>query len=143
MIPDALTKNTPVTAPSLHIFYDGGCKVCAWEVGKYLALDTRKSLGVIDINAPDFRAEPYGLDPVAVRKYFHVLTTDNRVISGVDAFIEIWKALDRPFSRRAARLARFAPVHAVLRAGYSLFVLVRPYLPRNAVNCDDGTCNLR
>jgi predicted DCC family thiol-disulfide oxidoreductase YuxK len=134
---------TPTTSTKLSIFYDGGCKVCAWEVGKYLALDTRSSLAVIDINAPGFRAEDYGLDRNSVRKYFHVLTPDNRVIAGVDAFIEIWSALDRPGSRRAASLARLAPFHLALELGYSVFVRVRPYLPRNPVACDDGSCEIR
>jgi predicted DCC family thiol-disulfide oxidoreductase YuxK len=127
----------------LKIFYDGGCKVCSWEVKKYLAMDSRKVLGTIDINSPSFRAEDFGLDRNEVRKYFHVLTPKNRVISGVDAFIEIWKALDRPISRNAAKLAKFPPVHAALRLGYSVFVVVRPYLPRNAVECDDGSCEIK
>ncbi len=126
----------------LKIFYDGGCKVCAWEVKKYLAQDTRGVLGTIDINTPEFRAEKYGLDRTSVKKYFHVLTPDNRVIAGVDAFIEIWETLDLPISRKAARIARLTPFHAALRLGYSAFVIVRPYLPRNAIDCDDGSCKI-
>lgn len=124
----------------LKIFYDGGCKVCAWEVQKYLKLDHQRKLGVIDIDAPGFKAEAYGLDRAAVRKYFHVLTTDERVISGVDAFVEIWKTLDTPVLKRAAKFARLSPVHSLLRLGYEAFVWVRPYLPRNQPACDDGSC---
>jgi predicted DCC family thiol-disulfide oxidoreductase YuxK len=135
---------SPGTGEKLKIFYDGGCKVCAWEVGKYLAMDTDAKLGTIDINAAGFNAEKYGLDRNAVRKYFHVLTTDGRIIAGVDAFIEIWKTLDRPLSRAAAKLARFLPFHAALELGYSVFVRIRPYLPRNPVaDCSDDSCEIR
>lgn len=126
----------------LQIFYDGGCKVCDWEVKKYLAMDTRGALGTIDINLPAFRAESYGLDRVAVRKYFHVLTKDGKITAGVDAFIAIWFALDRPGSRFAARWARFPPIYWVMRLGYSIFIWIRPMLPRNAPVCTHDSCSI-
>ncbi len=131
-----------MTPQKLSIFYDSGCRICAWEVEKYLAADRGGRLAVIDINAPDFRAESYDLDSARVRKYFHVLTPEGKVIAGVDAFIEIWKALGSPLSLAASRWAKIAPIHSALRLGYRLFVEVRPYLPRKsgAPVCDDGTC---
>jgi predicted DCC family thiol-disulfide oxidoreductase YuxK len=129
----------------LQIFFDGGCKICSWEIRKYLARDTQGRLGTIDIHAPGFSAETFGLDRYRVRRYFHVLTEDGRVIAGVDAFIEIWKALDTRLSRGAARIARLLPVHLALRLGYQAFILFRPYLPRNTVpdaQCHDTTCEL-
>ncbi len=126
----------------LKIFYDGGCKVCAWEVDKYVKHDKMGVLGKIDINASGFDATRFGLDAARVRKYFHVLTNDGKVIAGVDAFIEIWKALDTPLSSRAAKVARLWPIHAALEIGYSGFILIRPYLPRNkGIICDDGSCD--
>lgn len=126
----------------LRIFYDGGCKVCAWEVQKYLKMDQNQRLGTIDINAPGFDAQSYGLDRERVQKYFHVLTPAGQVIAGVDAFIEIWKTLDTPAFRLAVRVAKTRPVHALLELGYSGFVLIRPYLPRNPeFDCTDGTCS--
>jgi len=127
----------------LRIFYDGGCRVCAWEVDKYLARDTRGLLGTIDINAPDFDAARYGLDPLAVRTYFHVLTSEGKVLAGVPAFVEIWKALDTPAFRFAVKAAALPLVSLSLRLGYSVFVRIRPYLPRKpyAPKCDDGSCD--
>lgn len=126
----------------MKIFFDGGCKVCVWEVKKYLANDKKGVLGTIDINAPDFDASLYGLDANQVRKYFHVLNSEGRVIAGVDAFIEIWRALDSPFSSRAVKLATWAPIHLLLEIGYAGFVVIRPYLPRNReLVCVDGSCD--
>lgn len=136
----------PVSSPTtqIHVFYDGGCKVCAWEVKKYLEMDRHSRIGTIDINHPDFKAEKYGLDAMRVRRYFHVLTADNRVIAGVEAFIEIWETLDTTGSRLAARFARTLPIRALLEVGYSGFVRIRPYLPRNAaVDCGDGSCAIK
>ena len=136
-------KNTTQSTTQLQIFFDGGCKVCAWEVKKYLAADTLGRLGTIDINAPEFQAEKYGLDREKVQKYFHVLTSEGKVISGVDAFIEIWKVLDTPLSSLASKLGKRAPIHALLSLGYRGFVSVRPYLPRNKeLVCTDGTCTI-
>ena len=123
-----------VPAPLLRILFDGGCKVCAWEVGKYLAHDTHGRLGVIDIDAADFDAGAFGLDPIEVRRSFHVMTAKGQVISGVDAFIEIWKTLGTSKSLFASRLASFRSVHLLLELGYRGFVEIRPYLPRNDKN---------
>ena len=95
-----VAQNNPA-APLIHVFYDGGCKVCAWEVQKYLAMDSHSRIGTIDINHPDFKADNYGLNAVQVRRYFHVLTADKKVLAGVPAFISIWETLDTPWSRRA------------------------------------------
>lgn len=134
-------ENLSQAEPKLRIFYDGGCKVCAWEIKKYLKHDSNGRLGTIDINSHDFQAEKYGLDRESVQKYFHVLTSDGKVIAGVDAFIEIWKTLGTPLSSFAARAAKVTPIHLLLRLGYRGFVEIRPYLPRNEnLNCDDGTC---
>ncbi len=126
----------------LKIFYDGGCKVCAWEIQKYIKLDEKQALGTIDINAPGFDATVYGLDRERVQKYFHVLTPDGRVIAGVDAFVEIWKALDTAPFRLAVKVAGNPLVHSILELGYAGFVRIRPYLPRNKeFDCADGTCS--
>lgn len=135
-------QKTP-QATELQIFFDGGCKVCAWEVKKYLSADTDGRLGTIDINAPEFQAEKYGLDREQVRKYFHVFTSEGKILTGVDAFIEIWKTLRTPVSSLAARLAKKEPIHALLSLGYRGFVTLRPYLPRNKdIECTDGTCTI-
>lgn len=128
----------------LSIFYDGGCRVCSWEIQKYMAADRRKKLALIDIHAPNFKAELYGLDAASVRKYFHVLTPEGKVIAGVDAFIEIWNALGTPLSLTASRWARRAPIHFALRIGYRIFVEIRPYLPRRpgSPKCEDESCKL-
>lgn len=134
-------------APSnkLAIFYDSGCRVCAWEVEKYLAMDRDRRLETIDILSPEFRAGDFGLDPARVRKLFHVRTPDGRVIAGVDAFIEIWKTLGSRWSTRASRWAKIAPVHAALELGYRVFVEIRPFLPRRpgAPDCHGGSCEIR
>ena len=138
-------SSKPEPSKSLSIFYDGGCRVCAWEIEKYLAADRYGKLATIDIHAADFDASKYGLEPAEVRKFFHVLTPEGKVIAGVDAFIEIWKTLGTPLSLRASWLAKRAPFHAMLRLGYRVFVEVRPYLPRRpgAPECGDGTCEIK
>lgn len=136
------------TPGELSIFYDGGCRVCSWEVDQYIEKDRRlhprPRLKTIDIHDPSFQAERYGLDSARVRKFFHVLTADGKVLSGVDAFVEIWRVLDSPVSSFAARMGKVGWVHGVLRAGYRVFVEIRPYLPRKKgqPTCEDGLCSV-
>ncbi|MBL7714065.1 MAG: DUF393 domain-containing protein [Bdellovibrionales bacterium] len=136
-------------AQKLSVFFDGGCRVCSWEVQKYLDLDQKLNqppkLIPVDISRPEFAAKDLGLDPLQVQKYFHVMTADGKVIVGVDAFIEIWRTLGSPVSSIAARLAKMGWVHAALRLGYQIFVQIRPFLPRKKGEpvCDDGTCSIR
>jgi predicted DCC family thiol-disulfide oxidoreductase YuxK len=134
--------DSSLTPSKTKIFYDGGCKVCDWEIKKYLKLDHQNKLTPVDINLPDFDAKKFGLDSQSVQKHLHVLSPSGELKIGVDAFIEIWNALDQPAARWASKLAKFTPIHLLLRMGYFGFVHVRPYLPRNhsAPTCETGTC---
>ena len=136
-------ENSSNRSKPLRIFVDGGCKLCAWELRNYLRYDPHHRLEPIDIDAPGFEAEKFGLDRQAVRKYFHVMTPDGKIIAGLDAFIRIWETLDIPFTRVTAGLAKMPPIKLLLRIAYRGFVEVRPYLPRNkAVGCTDDSCKL-
>lgn len=127
----------------LKIFYDAGCKVCAWEIDQYLKKDKHHKLSKIDINDPKFDASAYHLSANDVKKYFHVLTPEGKVIAGVDAFIEIWKTLDTPISSVAAVWAKKLPFHTLLKIGYFGFIQIRPFLPRNKnIQCDDDSCKI-
>jgi predicted DCC family thiol-disulfide oxidoreductase YuxK len=137
-------KHSPFQNP-VSIFFDGKCRICAWETEEYLKRDRSGKLRAIDISSPSFDAQTHGLDPKRVQKYFHASTPEGKIVSGVDAFITIWEALGTPLSLRAARWARNPIIRAILTLGYTLFAQIRPYLPKkpNAPDCDDGSCDFR
>lgn len=79
-----------------------------------------------------------GLDPLQIHKVMHARSRDGRVVTRVEAFIEIWKVL--PKYRWLAKMASQSFVRLVLNTGYSGFALIRPLLPRysKAADCQDS-----
>ncbi len=121
----------------LKVFFDGGCHLCSREIDMYRKHDKNNVLQFVDISAQDFDASTENLDPEKVYKYFHVKTPEGKVISGVDAFREIWQRL--PKFHWMNRIAKITPFKKCMDLGYGLFVHVRPLLPRKQ-GCGPGTC---
>lgn len=125
----------------IAVFYDGACKVCSWEMETYKRQDVHSAIELIDISHSDFDAASYGLDHETVQRVLHVRRKDGKIATGVNAFIEIWQALDRPFYRLLACSARQSAIRALLELGYRGFIRIRPWLPRK--KCEDGQCLYR
>ncbi|MDA9951746.1 DUF393 domain-containing protein [Oligoflexaceae bacterium] len=123
----------------LQIFYDSQCIVCDKEISLYRKRNQDQKLEFVDIAHPDFDAENFSVDREAVQKEFHVKTKEGRLIVGVEAFIEIWTYI--PGWSWAAKLARFPLFLWILKAGYVLFVWIRPVLPRRKDPCSSGVCS--
>ena len=121
-------------ASTWNVYFDGLCPLCSREIDHYRKQRGAESLRFVDITAADFNAEAEGVDPIAVHKEMHVKTSDGRLVTGVDAFIEIWKVLPR--YGFAARLAQKSFIKPTLDFGYHIFAAVRPYLPRKAQGCE-------
>ena len=121
-------------ASTWSVYFDGLCPLCSREIDHYRKQRGAERLRFIDITASDFNAQAEGVDPVAVHKEMHVKTSDGRLVTGVDAFIEIWKVLPR--YGFAARLAQRSLIKPVLDFGYMIFATVRPYLPRKSQGCE-------
>lgn len=116
-----------------QIFFDGLCHLCSREIQHYRKQTGNEDLEFVDITAPGFDAKQAGLDPIEVHRQMHVRRADGSLAVGVDAFIAIWEKLPR--YHFAARWGKKAIPNALLRAGYSVFARVRPYLPRKKSDC--------
>lgn len=112
----------------LKVFYDGLCRVCSAEIEYYKKKSGSHKINFVDIFSADFNAQEENLDPVKIHKHLHAKKNDGQVLVGVDVFIEIWKNLDN--FQKLAQVAENKFLNSVLRAGYKIFVDVRPYLPR-------------
>ncbi len=123
----------------LRVYFDGLCPLCSREIEHYRKRDTDSRVEWVDITRPGFDAKREGLDPDAVHRVFHVRTSEGLLISGVDAFIEIWKTI--PSLNSWVRVARAPGARLLMKLGYSGFVRLRPYLPRRRRDeCDTGVC---
>lgn len=109
------------------ILVDGNCIVCDWEISKY-ARAAPDAFELVDISAPDFDAERYGLTPKAVNRRMHVLPPDDRVLTGVAAFAHIWSHI--PAMRWASRVVALPGIAQLATVGYEAFAWLRPWLPK-------------
>ncbi|MDU6494072.1 DUF393 domain-containing protein [Bradyrhizobium sp.] len=109
------------------VYYDGSCPLCRAEIGYYSRTDQDGALCFVDVSAAG-AAPPEGLTQSEAMARFHVRAGDGRLLSGAEAFVEVWRRLPR--WRWAARLASLPGVLAVLELGYRLFLPVRPFISR-------------
>ena len=114
----------------IKVYYDGLCKVCSKEMNHYKKQKGAQNIEFIDIFSPDFNSSDEGLDPVQIHKVMHVRRYDGTIAKRVDAFIEIWSVL--PKYQWLVKIAGQKFVKMFLEFGYSVFIILRPYLPRYA-----------
>ncbi|MBH73325.1 MAG: DUF393 domain-containing protein [Rhodospirillaceae bacterium] len=112
--------------PAVTLFYDGGCPMCDAEITLYKKMDTTQCMRFIDITDPSADL-PLDLDKKTALSRFHVLTRDERVLSGVLAFSEVWKQLPR--WRWAGFVASQPVIREMLEVGYKVFLrYCRPFM---------------
>lgn len=112
------------------IFYDGLCRVCSAEIETYRKMKGSEAIQFVDITSPDFDSQKENLDPKLIHQELHAKDPSGATFVGVEAFILIWSQL--PHLKWLSRLAKQKWLNAFLRLNYSVFVKVRPYLPRKS-----------
>lgn len=105
------------------VIYNGDCPICAPEIRSYRrqARDANADLTFCDLN--DMNLSRYDLTPDQAAKRLHVIQ-DERLISGVEAFLVIWRAL--PKLRWLARLVDRPVVRPI--AGWIYNAILAPTL---------------
>ncbi|MGE0614334.1 MAG: thiol-disulfide oxidoreductase DCC family protein [Bacteriovoracia bacterium] len=118
------------------IFLDTDCMLCSAEARFIRKHDLKSAVGFIDIAAPDFSPEKWGVDPEHVRLYMHMRTPEGKIVIGVPAFIRIWSLV--PGLRGVARLLSLPVMFQLAQIGYFVFARVRPWLPKrkSGINCE-------
>jgi len=82
-------------ANAVTAFYDGGCPVCRTEIGHYQALSDRRPAAIAwrDLSADPDALAARGVDAAAAKRRFHAIDEHGALLSGVDAFIAVWRNL--------------------------------------------------
>lgn len=83
-----------MASPQLTLLYDGACPICAWEKRKLKRYDKQARLTFIDISAPDFDPNKYGVTQDALMGSLHAFTAEGRLIKGVDTLIASYRAVN-------------------------------------------------
>lgn len=112
-------------SPTCTVYFDGACPVCRREIAHYRRQRGSDTIAWVDASICDAAALGPGLERSVVLSRFHVRERDGTLASGASAFVAIWRRL--PAFAWLATLASFRPVLALLEAGYSTFLRVRPW----------------
>ena len=108
---------------SAKIYYDGNCPICSKEISFYKKNISNKSFDWININnclLSDYEAN---LDFQKTKERFHIITLENEVLIGVDAFIYLWKHI--PKLRYFSFIAKFPGIYHILFFFYEIFLFFR------------------
>jgi predicted DCC family thiol-disulfide oxidoreductase YuxK len=124
-----------------RVYYDALCPLCSREIDYYRTKDRDEVIDWVDITQENFDATSEGLDPKKVHQFFHVKDEHGKIISGVDAFIEIWARIP---SLRKWRIFSLLPgAKTAMKIGYAVFARVRPFLPRKSrQDCQSELCRV-
>ena len=109
------------------VFFDGKCPLCWAEIDIYRNHDVRENLRLIDVSNPIVQL-PSGLTRSAALARFHVMSNDGRLVSGVEAFIEVWRQI--PKWRWLATWAAMPPFTQAIKFAYWIFLSCRPTIVR-------------
>ena len=108
---------------SAVVFYDGGCPLCRREISHYRRLDHGAGIEWIDIHASPETLDRYRISWHEAMQRLHVLESDGRWVTGVGAFIAVWRRLPR--YRLLARLIALPGVLNIAEWAYDRFAYRR------------------
>lgn len=120
---------------ALKTFFDGGCPLCSREIAHYRRIDRGGRIQWIDVTQDQAALAAAGLDLPSAMRRLHVQEPDGRLLSGIDAFLAIWRRLPR--WRWLARLVTGLHLRRPLEWGYVRFA-ERRFRRR----CAEGACTL-
>jgi len=127
----------------LRIFFDGSCPVCSREIAHYCRRDRANRLQPVDISAPGFDPQPYGIPLQAFMYELHVIDRRGEVFRGIEAFGAIWQAFpDSTVYRLLGMFIRLPGINTLARHGYRWFARLRPHLPGRRDACAAGSCRI-
>ena len=111
--------------PACTVYLDGVCPVCRREISVYQGMRSSETITWLDVARCDEAALGPGLDRRAALQRLHVRCADGTLVSGVAAFVKIWKRM--PAFAWLARVCSGRQALAMLEVLYSGFLRLRRY----------------
>jgi predicted DCC family thiol-disulfide oxidoreductase YuxK len=106
-------------------------------------MDHDGRLVLVDISAPDFEPDPYGITLDEFIYQMHAIDQSGRVFKNVEAFWAIWQAFPASTLFGLMGVVITTPgINAVARLCYRAFARFRKYLPKRADDCATGSCRI-
>jgi predicted DCC family thiol-disulfide oxidoreductase YuxK len=105
------------------MFFDGACPLCRREVAHYQRLDRAGAIRWVDISRERAELDAAGIPYAHAMARLHAVDGDGQVLSGVPAFLAIWRHL--PYYRRLGRVIESLRLVSLLEAAYRRFAARR------------------
>ncbi len=112
------TQQSEAPPPQTTVFFNSECPVCNAEICHYnrlKATETAKGKAVPITFTPIIEnpnaLKAYGLTKADIERRLYALDTNGKLLSGIDAFIQIWQEMPR--YRWLASLAALPPIHFI------------------------------
>lgn len=108
---------------TIEVYYDGACPLCRREINSYRRIAPSGAFAWRDIAADPAPLAALGVTRAEALRRLHVRGADGALRTGVDGFVEIWRAL--PYWRRLAPVAAAPGVRHVAGWLYERFAAWR------------------
>lgn len=70
----------------LTMLYDESCPICKLEIDNLRARDDKSLLAFVDVSAPDFNVDTYGIARADLMALIHAVKGDGTIVKGVEVF---------------------------------------------------------
>lgn len=128
-VPMVPAPSKPEGFGALTIYHDGGCALCAAEIGVYKRTRGADTLTFVDVAAEEAGERlTVDLSREAALSRFHVRDASGRLVSGAAAFALLWLSLPR--WRWLGWIVSAPSVLPLAERAYQAFLPLRPYLAR-------------
>jgi predicted DCC family thiol-disulfide oxidoreductase YuxK len=129
--------------PFATVLYDEACPFCAAEMRMLRRWDHTGILRTVDISAPEFRAEDWGLSMSALSAELHVRSPGGDWLKGMAAIRHLYQILGRG---RFLEFTGWPVLSPVFDALYRRFARNRMQISRRlglakGARCRDGHCS--
>ncbi|WP_175835035.1 thiol-disulfide oxidoreductase DCC family protein [Burkholderia anthina] len=133
-----------MSSSELVLYFDGRCPLCAAEIRRLGAQDTRHRLAFVDIAEPGFDPAPLGVDLCALNRELHARLPDGRMLTGMDSIVAAYTLVGR---RGLVWLLRAPAVRDVFASLYrrlarNRYVVSRWLGHRAEAHCDAQACGI-
>jgi predicted DCC family thiol-disulfide oxidoreductase YuxK len=134
------TNQTHMTDTAFTILIDGDCPLCRQEAHLLRRLDRgRGRLGLVDIASPGFDAARYGVTFDQVMGTIHGVTSDGRVVAGMEVFRRAYAAVGWGWLLAPTAWPVLRPI---VDAAYRWFARNRLRLTGRSGTCENGRCRV-
>ena len=131
------------STPTLTLYFDGSCPLCAAEVRRLETWNTAGHLGFVDIALPGFDPSTLGVDLAALNRELHSQTRAGELLTGLDSLLAAYTLVGRGWVVWPLRIRLLRPPLAGL---YRWFARHRYSISKRLgfrrPVCDGDTCGI-